>query len=108
MATKAERERARMQREAKPDKKPRVRKSDGPATADKKAHGKHTAVRNVTKHVDSRGGAALEDSATGKPSRRSTRKSSGHVKRASNLTRRQVRRNSAPKTRATRAQAKRK
>jgi len=60
-----------------------------------------TALRNLkTAPTHQKGGPALEDSANGKPSRKSTRGSSGHVKQASNLQRREVRRTHSPKSRA--------
>ena len=48
---------------------------------------------------------ALEDSAQDRPSRKSTRRSENHIKPDSNLKRRETRRTTSPKARATRAQA---
>jgi hypothetical protein len=47
-------------------------------------------------------GPALEDSNTGKPSRKSTRGSTGHIKLGTNLQRREVRRVHSPEARAAR------
>jgi hypothetical protein len=64
------------------------------------------ASRNFAKRSDNTGGPALEVAeANRRPSRKSTRSSAGRVKQASNLTRRQQRRVSSPKARATRAAA---
>lgn len=61
--------------------------------------------RNQTKRVDTRGGPALEEVGDAKPSRKSTRASSGHVKRTTNLQAKAVRKASAPSTRAAKAKA---
>ena len=68
--------------------------------------GQGKSSRNETLRVDKRGGPALEDSATGKPSRKSTRASSGRVKRTTNLQAKAIRKASAPSTRAAKAKAK--
>lgn len=60
---------------------------------------------NHDQRSDNKGGAALEASATGRPSRKSTRGSSGHIKLSTNLTRRILRRANSPAERAARAQA---
>ena len=60
-----------------------------------------TALRNLkTAPTHQKGGPALEDSANGKPSRKSTRGSNGHIKQATNLQRREVRRTHSPQARA--------
>jgi hypothetical protein len=106
MATKAQSFRAQVQREAhRPDPKAakagaRSRKAV-PASA--LAEG-HTAGRNVSKHAGRRGGAKLEDSANGKPSRKSTRGSADHTK-PSNLQLRETRKVSSPQARATQGKA---
>ena len=64
---------------------------------------KKALVRNHTDRAARRGGSRLEESASGRPSRKSTRKSEGHIKLASNLTRRTIRKTHAPKTRAAKA-----
>lgn len=72
MATKAELFRAASQRtrhEAPKVKKPPRRSIIDPL---------HTDTRNVTKRADKEKGMALEDSMSGRPSRKSTRASSHH------------------------------
>jgi hypothetical protein len=102
MATKAEAYRAEKQREnqaAHPK-----RSSARTKSAAHKAGVSGTAARNLkTAASHLKDGPALEDSATGTPSRKSTRGSSGHVKLASNLQRRQIRRVHSPKARAARS-----
>jgi hypothetical protein len=115
MATRAERFKATMQREAKPKqpKKPKRRRRDWPvdtaqpgvSATDRKAGHGSTAARNRSLRAGRKGGAALEDSLSGRPSRKSTRKSEGSLKTTSNLQRRQVRRVSSPKARATRSKS---
>ena len=88
----------------------RANQAGKPKKAPKKANGNNhkasvsgTAARNLKtapSHV--KGGPALEDSASGKPSRKSTRGSTGHIKLATNLQRRQVRRVHSPEARAAR------
>ena len=108
MATKAERYRAEQQvsrSQAKP-KKPKPHSIDrtvGAATAG--VSGEGTALRNLSKRSNNKGGPALEISGTATPSRKSTRSSAGRVKSATELTRRQTRRITSPKARATRAVA---
>jgi hypothetical protein len=114
MATKAERYRAEEQRSkhpAKPKQPKRPRRDQlvdmalpGVSATDRKAGLGGTARRNLTTSPSkAKGGPALESSATGKPSRKSTRGSRGRVKAATNLQRREVRRTHSPKARATRA-----
>jgi hypothetical protein len=112
MATRAEVFRAQRAREANPSKAKRVRQrrdelvdtaQPGVSATSRKAGGQSTADRNRSSRAKGKGGARLEDSASGKPSRKSTRKSEGHVKRTANLQRRAIRRTSAPKARAERA-----
>ena len=66
-----------------------------------------TIDRNANKRAGRRGGALLEDSATGRPSRKSTRKSSDHTKRTTNQQLQAVRETVAPSARAARARARR-
>ena len=68
----------------KPKRAPRPRRDlvvdtskPGVSATDRKAGGGATASRNASKSSAKKGGAALEDSQTGKPSRKSTRGSSG-------------------------------
>lgn len=75
----------------------------GVSKTDQKVGRGSSGTRNVSKRAAAKGGARLEDSATGKPSRKSTRRSEGHVKRTSNLQQRAVRKTTAPKSRAARA-----
>ncbi|MCA9602317.1 MAG: hypothetical protein R3A78_12090 [Polyangiales bacterium] len=104
---------ARAERAAKPARKPKPKRPKrnkevdtaavGVSATDRKVGKKHTADRNRSKSAARKGGAVLEDSQTGKPSRKSTRKSEGHVKRSSNLQRRAVRKTHSPQARAARS-----
>lgn len=62
----------------------------------------HTAPRNLSKHADRKASYVLEDSATGQPSRKSSRRSSNRIKTDSSLHSRQTRRATSAKTRAKR------
>jgi hypothetical protein len=102
MATKAEAYRAEKQRENQAAHPKRV--SSRIKRTNHKQGFSGTAARNLkTAASHLKDGPALEDSATGTPSRKSTRGSSGHVKRATNLQRRQVRRVHSPEARAARS-----
>jgi hypothetical protein len=104
MATKAEAYMAELLRQSRPPRPKKVRKPSREQLIDTTLlDGIGTLPHNFTKRSDNRGGAVLESSASGKPSRKSTRKSTGHVKAASELTRRQMRRVSSPAARAARA-----
>ena len=70
-------------------------------TTKRRGHG-HTASRNVSAHAARKASFALEDSATGRPSRKSSRGSANHSKPDSNLKRRQTRATTSPKSRARR------
>ena len=120
MTTRAEEFRAQQQREANPPKPkspPKPRRDTpvdtskpGVSATDRKAGktpdgGVSTALRNESDRADKREGAVLEDSATGTPSRKSTRKSSGSVKRTTNLQRREIRETSGPTAAAEKAAA---
>lgn len=74
----------------------------GVSATDRKAGGSSTAARNV-KRSTSRATAALEDSATGKPSRKSTRGSANRAKAGSKQGRRAKVRAASPKRAATKA-----
>jgi hypothetical protein len=76
----------------------------GVSATDRKAGGGSTAARNVKRRT-SRATAALEDSATGKPSRKSTRSSANRAKGGSKQGRQAKVRTASPKRRATRAKA---
>lgn len=88
MATKAEIFRYRMERSGpkKSKRPPRPRRDvpvdtslPGISATDRKAGGGATARRNKSKSAGKSAVYALEDSATGKPSRRSTRKSANRA-----------------------------
>jgi hypothetical protein len=117
MATKAQAFRAEEQRSARVQKPkaaaPKKRRSNGVDTSqpgvsatDRKVGGGSTATRNASNRAKAKGGAKLEDSATGKPSRKSTRKSEGHAERTSKLRQRAVTKARSPKARAARARVK--
>jgi hypothetical protein len=114
MATKAQQFKAEQQREARAPRTKKVRKRrdalvdtslPGVSASDRKAGGGQSGERNKAERVNKKGGPKLENSATGKPSRKSTRGSQGRVKQASNLQRREVRKTTSSKARATRAKA---
>ncbi len=110
MATKAQLFRMQQQRSANPPrpKWPRRPRRDVPvdtslpgvSASDRKAGQGRTAARNASKSAQRKGGALLEDSATGKPSRKSTRKSTGRLKLTSNLQRQAIRETRSPQSRA--------
>ena len=104
MATKAEAYMAELFRASRPPRPKKIRKPTRDASIDTTLlDGVGTSPHNFAKRSDNRGGPVLESSANGKPSRKSTRKSSGHIQQASELTRRQVRRITSPSARAARA-----
>jgi hypothetical protein len=108
MATRAERYRAEQQvtsSQAKPKKVKAHSISREVSAATAGVSGDGTARQNLSKRSDNKGGYALEVSALGAPSRKSTRSSAGRVKSASELQRRQVRRITSSQARATRAAA---
>lgn len=78
----------------------------GVSATDRKAGGGSTAARNPSQRAR-RATVALEDSATGKPSRKSTRRSAGRAKSGSKQRRAAVRTARSPKRKATKAQASR-
>jgi hypothetical protein len=69
----------------------------GVSATDRRVGTGSTARRNRSKAAARKASYALEDSKTGRPSRKSTRKSKNRQKPDSNLKRRQTRRVSAPK-----------
>lgn len=77
----------------------------GVSASDRKAGAGSTAARNV-KRSTSRATAALEDSATGRPSRKSTRASANRAKSGSKQGRRAKVVTASPKRAATKAKAK--
>ncbi|MCC6217000.1 MAG: hypothetical protein IT376_19225 [Polyangiaceae bacterium] len=115
MATKAQAFRAQQQRDVKPDrpKAPaRPRRDVGvdtslpgvSATARRATPGPSGSL-NENARAARRGGAKLEVSTDGRPSRKSTRKSADGTKPTSNLQRRAIRATAAPAARASRAKA---
>lgn len=111
MATLAEQVRAEQQRNAHPPK-PKQAKPDGLGGHQHdddsafQAGATGTALRNDSRRAEERGGPVLEDSATGQPSRKSTRAVSGGVRTDTKLQLRAVRATTSPKARAARAAAK--
>lgn len=104
MATKALAYMAELLRQSRPPRPKKLRKPPRDEHIDTTLlDGVGSSPHNFTKRSDNRGGPVLESSATGKPSRKSTRKSAGHIKAASELTKRQVRRITSPSARAMRA-----
>jgi hypothetical protein len=104
MATKAEAYMSELLRASRPPRPKKVRKPSRDENIDTTLlDGVGTTPLNFKHRSDNHGGPVLESSASGKASRKSTRKSSGHMKSASELTRRQVRRITSPAARAARA-----
>lgn len=111
MATKAQMFRAQQQREANPPKpkQPRPPRRDlgvdtsrpGVSATDRKIGHGSTAARNLSKRAEKKGGARLEDSATGRPSRKSTRP--GRLKPSGGLRHKAVRNAHSPKAQAAKA-----
>lgn len=66
---------------------------------------RHTDTRNVTKRGDKQVGMALEDSESGRPSRKSTRASAHHGRADTEIMRAVRARSQTPKARALRAKA---
>jgi hypothetical protein len=97
----------------KPASKPRTRRSRGVNTAlpnvsaSSRRVGKGaTGQRNLSQRAAKKAVAVLEDSATERPTRKSSRAGSkAHLKAATPLARRQTRRVSSPKAKATKARA---
>jgi hypothetical protein len=109
MATKAEQFKARVQRSGGKRTRSRRRK-----VANERAAAQSTAPRsmpganqfqNISARAARKAEVKLEASESGRPSRKSTRRSANKGKLASNLERRQIRRIISPKTRAARARA---
>ena len=115
MATKAQIARGIAERSGeKRPKRPARKRGDVPvdtaapgvSATDKKRGSGSTATRNASQHAARSAAYALDDSATGKPSRKSTRGSANASKPDSNLQRRQIRKTRSPSTRAAKAEAK--
>lgn len=109
MSTKAEQHKAEEQRknqQANASKHPQASRRSRNDGGLHKLGVEGTARRNLkTSPSHQKGGPALESSNNGKPSRKSTRGSADHIKLATNLQRRQVRRTHSPSARAQRAAA---
>lgn len=97
MATRAQNFRAEEQRRTH-NKPPQPKKSRGPSDP------LHTATRNVTKRGAKNGQMKLEDSMSGRPSRKSTRRSLHHGRNDEQIQREARGRTHTPKSRAYRAQ----
>ena len=115
MGTKAERHRAEQERSGpKKSPKPRRRRDTpvdtalpGVSATDRKAGGGSTAARNRSNRAAKKATYAIEDSATGRPSRKSSRRAANRAKPGSNLTRQRQREVRSPEARAERAKARR-
>jgi hypothetical protein len=111
MATKAERFKAEKERSGpkrSPQPKRRVTKESPPAkkAGRRTVDPEHTATRTVSKSAARKAETALEDSASGTPSRKSTRSGANRSKPASNLARRATRKTASPEARAEKNMAK--
>jgi hypothetical protein len=108
MATKAQAFRVEQQRSARPPKPKQPKRPRRDLVVDTSKPGvsatNRKAARGPTRSLlaGRRGGAALEDVAVGKPSRKSTRKSSNRTKRTTNLQLKAVRKTRSPSARAAR------
>lgn len=80
-------------------------KKASPVKARRQVDPRHTDTRNVTKRGDKQVGMALEDSESGRPSRKSTRASSHHGRSDTEIMRAVRARSQTPKARALRAKA---
>lgn len=105
-AAKFHRDSIRPKAKASKPAKPKLAATDtalpGVSATDKKKGQGHTEPRNASTHADKKATFKLEDSATGRPSRKSTRGSSNRAKADSNLKQRQTRATTSAKTRARR------
>ncbi len=111
MATKAERFKSEVERSGPKKKAKPVRKVTKDTPPEEKAERRTneptgTATRNVSKRAGKKAVVALEDSATGTPSRKSTRKSANRGKPTSNTVRKVKRAARSPQARAAKAAAK--
>ncbi len=113
MSTKAEQFKAQQQRDANPPRPkhpPKPRRDSvvdtalvGTSATDRKAGIGATEERNRSQRAKRKGGAKLEGSASGRPSRKSTRKSEGRVKRTNSLERKAVQKASVARLAAGRS-----
>ena len=110
MATKAERYRAEEQREnqlniQKAKHPPKASSPHRTEVVSRRTERVKPLAHNHDNRSSNKGSFALEASANGRPSRKSTRGSYGHIKLSTNLTRRAQRRTSSPEQRAAKALA---
>lgn len=116
MVTKADafrREEAARKRKknAKPKKAKKPKRSEvdtaepGVSATDDRRGIAHTADRNRSRHAERKAAVVLEDSESGKPSRKSSRRSANRLRMASGLEKEAARRLNTPKAKATRAKA---
>lgn len=106
MPTKAQEFRSLQQRTANPPKPKQVRKPKRnavPAAVEVTTDEATLRGRTRRLHAERRGGAVTEDPVVGKPSRKSTRKSSDGTKRTTNQQREAVRKATTPTAQATRS-----
>lgn len=112
MTTKAQDFRRQQQRDAHPAKTKKVRRTrslsvdtalPGVSASDRKVGNGSSGGRNVSARSAKKGGAVLEDSATGRASRKSTRRSTGGANRTSALRQQATQKAAAPKTQASKA-----
>jgi hypothetical protein len=109
MATKAEQFKTRMQRTAGKGSQARRRKRAKKAAAEQsttpRALPGAKQFQNLSTRAARKAEVKLEASQSGRPSRKSTRRSANKGKLASNLERRQIRRTVSPQSRAVRARS---
>lgn len=111
MPTKAQEFRTEQARTAHPPKPKKPRKPRPTPVVDTSQLGVSASDRSSMrprtprKHAERRGGSVTEEPTVGKPSRKSTRKSTGRIKLATNLGREAVRKTQSPGATAARAQA---
>lgn len=109
MATKAEKFKARMQRSGGKRTQARRRKLAKKRAAERSTAPRAMAGANQFQNISARAArkaeVKLEASESGRPSRKSTRRSANKGKLASNLERRQLRRTVSPQARAVRARS---
>jgi hypothetical protein len=105
MATKAEQFKALVQRSGRKPARPSEHKHRPatPAAGPRRVRLDPAAVHNLSNRAGRKAEVKLEESQTGRPSRKSTRRSANKGKLASNLERRQNRRTNSPQSRAARA-----
>jgi len=115
VATKAQRfkhesERSGPKRAPKPTRVKRVQGPDtslpGVSATDRRSGGGHTAARNPSERAGRKASVTLEDSTSGRPSRKSTRASKNRGKSSEALQRKAQSQAQTPESRARRARAK--